>query len=143
MERVATDPDDHLGSLPAGVRDDMVALDSMIASAMRGRRRVVWEGTFWGGTAQRIIGYGDLVQPRPRGPDVEWFVVGLARQERHISVYVNAVEDNQYLMARFADRLGKVKTGAASISFKALEDVNQEAFTELIASAHRICPPDR
>lgn len=121
----------------------MVVLDSMIAAAMPGRQRTLWEGTFWGGTAQTIIGYGDLVQARPRGVDVEWFVVGLARQKGHISVYVNAVQDDEYLVARYADRLGKVKTGAANISFRAVTDVDRRALTELIADAHRVCPPDR
>jgi hypothetical protein len=143
MQRVATDPDEHLRELPGEVRDDLVALDRMITAAMPGRRRVLWEGTFWGGTSQTIIGYGDLVQPRPRGGEVEWFIVGLARQKQHVSVYVNAVQHGEYLVARYAGRLGKVQVGAAAITFKRLTDLDREAFAELVATAHRVCPPDR
>jgi hypothetical protein len=143
VQRLGTDPDDHLRSFPDDVRDDMVALDAMIVAAMPERRRDVWQGTFWGGTEQTIIGYGDLVQPRPRGLEVEWFIVGLARQRRHLSVYVNAVRDNAYLLGGFADRLGKVKVGAASISFRRLADLDRDGFTELVALSHEVCPPDR
>ena len=49
-----------------GCSDDMRLLDSVITSAMPGRSRTLWEGVFWGGTEQQIIGYGDLVQRRPK-----------------------------------------------------------------------------
>lgn len=73
MQKVDTSPNYHLRSLPDDVRPDMVALDAAISAAMPDRSRVMWEGPFWGGSNQAIIGYGDLRQPRPRGPDVEWF----------------------------------------------------------------------
>jgi hypothetical protein len=102
----------------------------------------VWEGTFWGGTEQRILGYGDIVQPRPRGESVEWFLVGLARQTKTYSLYVNAVEDGAYLLSGYADRLGKVKVGSASVGFRSLDDVDREGLTELLTRAHELTPPD-
>lgn len=93
MERTTTDPDDLIASLPDRFRDDVARLDAEISRVMAGHPRVLWEGVFWGGTEQRIIGYGDLVQRRSRGEPVEWFVVGLAAQKDHLSLYVNAVED--------------------------------------------------
>jgi hypothetical protein len=95
MRRVSRSPDDVLAGLPDDVRPDMVRMDALISEVLTGRSRVVWEGVFWGGTEQQIIGYGDLLQPRPRGQAVEWFVVGLARQQKAISVYVNAVDDGR------------------------------------------------
>ena len=55
---------------------ELTELDALLAAAFAGRSRLLWTGVFWGGSEQEIIGYGDLVQSRPRGPDVEWFVVG-------------------------------------------------------------------
>lgn len=121
----------------------MATLDALITGAMPRRQRAVWAGTFWGGTDQVIVGYGDLVQSRPRGPDVDWFIVGLARQRRHLSIYVNAVENGQYVLGRYAGRLGKVRTSAARIAVARLADLDRAAFTELVATAHRVCPPDR
>ncbi len=138
MERVDTSPDQMLAELAEDVRDDMEALDRIISEAMPGRTRELWEGVFWGGTEQRIIGYGEIVQPRPRGETVEWFAVGLARQKDHASVYVNAVDDGAYLLRNYADRLGKVKTGSASIAIRRLDDLDVDVFTEMVERVHRL-----
>jgi class 3 adenylate cyclase len=140
MEKVDTTVEELLDMLPDDVRPTMEKLDEIVTSCLPGRTRSVWEGTFWGGTEQRIIGYGDIVQPRPRGPDVEWFLVGLARQARHYSLYVNAVDDGRYLVAAYADRLGTVKVGSASIGFARLDDVDVEGLRALLARAHELTP---
>jgi hypothetical protein len=95
---------------------------------------VLWEGPMWGGTEQRIIGYGRFVQRSRSGDEVDWFVVGLAAQKAHLSLYVNAVEDGQYLVKRWADRLGRVKVGSANVTFKRLSDVD---LAEVVAMAER------
>ena len=56
-------------------------LDAAIADAMRGEERVLWEGRFWGGSDQRIIGYGEYTYKGRSGRSGTWFVVGLARQK--------------------------------------------------------------
>jgi len=143
MERSTTDPDDFLAALDdEDVRAAMRRLDELIVANMPGRSRTLWEGVFWGGTEQSIIGYGDIVQPRPRGESVEWFAVGLARQSANYSIYVNAVDDGDYLGRQYADRLGKVKVGAASIGFRRLDDVDLDVLAELVARAHELTPPD-
>jgi hypothetical protein len=142
VRKVDTTPDAFLASLPEQVGRTMIELDSIITSCLQGRARVLWEGRFWGGTDQRIIGYGDIVQPRPRGESVEWFLIGLARQQRTFSLYINATLDGSYLLAHYADRLGKVKTGSASVSFASLDDVDREQLTALLRQAHELTPPD-
>ena len=103
---------------------------------------MLWQGVFWGGTHQSIIGYGHIDQTGSSGDVVEWFLVGLARQKRHYSIYVNATVDNAYLAHRYADRLGKVKLGAASIGFLRLEDLDLVILTELVTEAAFLTPPD-
>ncbi|MEM7322326.1 MAG: hypothetical protein AAF531_04505 [Actinomycetota bacterium] len=143
MEISDQTPDDYLSSVEdAGVQADLIALDRAMAAAMPNRRRVVWEGTFWGGTEQTIIGYGDIIQPRPKGESVQWFLAGLARQKRNYSIYLNAVRDDQYLAHAYADRLGKVKLGAASIGFTRLDLVDLAVLGELLAEADELTPPD-
>ena len=143
MERVTTDPDAWLRSLPDPAGEELRRLDALISGAMPGRRRDLWRGVFWGGSDQTILGYGDLVQPRPRGEAVEWFVVGLAQQKRHLSVYVNAVADGRYVLADHAGRLGRVKVGSASITLTRADDLDPAAFTGMLAAADAACPPDR
>jgi hypothetical protein len=120
----------------------MSALDHVITRAMPGASRRLWAGTFWGGSEQEIVGYGDLVQHRPRGEPVEWFVLGLARQRRHLSVYVNAVEDGRYLIQRYAPRLGRVKVGSASAAFRSVADLDLDVLRELAVHAHRLTATD-
>ncbi len=142
MEKVDTPPDEFLASLPDETRGPMTELDAIITSCLPGRTRVLWEGPFWGGSDQRIIGYGTIVQPRPPGEPVEWFLVGLARQKRYFSLYINAVLDGSYLLARYADRLGTVKTGSASLSFSSLDDVDLDELKALLTQAHDVSPQD-
>lgn len=135
MEVDTTGPDEWLARLEdAGLSE----LDRLIVESMPGRSRRLWTGRFGGGTDQTIIGYGDLVRPRPRGPDVDWFLVGLARQTNHYSIYVNAVADGAYLSKRYADRLGKVKLGAASIGFATLDRIDLTVLADLLREADRI-----
>ena len=136
MERVSTSPDEYLAALPEEIRGDMIALDGRIAAALPGHRRSLWEGVFWGGSAQSIIGYGDYSYVRSDKKPVEWFIAGLARQKKnYYSVYVNAADGRGYLTEAYADRLGKVKVGKSSISFRQLADVEMEVLMELVERA--------
>lgn len=138
MHRSETRPDDYIAVLPDDVRGDIETLDRLIAESMPGASRTLWEGVFWGGTEQRIIGYGDYRNERSDKDTVEWFIVGLAVQKNHLSLYVNAADEDGYLVARYADALGKAKVGSAVVSFKSAADLDLESVRELIAEAHRL-----
>lgn len=135
MQRSSTTPDDHIAGLPDAVRDDISTLDAELTRIFAGHERVLWEGPMWGGTHQRIIGYGDYRQENRSGASVDWFVVGLAVQKSHLSLYVNAAEDGQYLVKRYADRLGRVKSGSANVTFKRLSDVDLPGVLEMAERA--------
>lgn len=135
MERTDTDPDQFIDSLPPETGDDMRRLDRVISEIMADETRTLWEGVFWGGSDQTIIGYGDFSSTDSKGKSVDWFKVGLAAQKRHLSLYVNAADANGYLVGRYAARLGKVKTGSASISFKSADDIELDVLKELLQAA--------
>jgi hypothetical protein len=138
MERTTTSPDDYLASLPEDVRNDMTALDAAIAPVFAGHERVLWEGVFWGGSQQQIIGYGDLRQKNSKGVEVEWFAVGLASQKNYLSLYVSVVDDGQYLVRQFCDRLGKVKCSNANVTFKRLSDLDLAVVVEMVTKARDV-----
>lgn len=143
MDLSDTSVDDYLGGIgDPQVAETMAALDALLSEAMPGRRRALYEGTFWGGTEQTIIGYGHIVQHRPKGEAVHWFLVGLARQKTHYSLYVNAVTDGKYLGQHYAGRIGKVKLGSASIGFRRLDDLDIDILTELLVRADEMTDPD-
>ena len=135
MQRSDVPVDDFLASLPDAARADLVTLDARIADVMAGHERVLWEGPMWGGTQQRIIGYGAYRYENRSGAEVDWFIVGLAMQKSHLSLYVSAIDDGQYLVKRYADRLGKVQVGSANVTFKRLDDVQLDALLEMVERA--------
>lgn len=141
MEKLKTRPAAFLRLLPVEVRQDVTALHLLIAAEMKGLPCSLWTGTFWGGSRQQIIGYGDYSYTRRDGTPASWFIVGLAVQKRYISVYVNAVDGRQYLAEKFKKRLGKVKIGRSNISFARLADVNTDVLRELVAKARRLMTP--
>lgn len=130
MQTTTKDIDNYLASLPDEVRDDMVSLDKTISKIMKAEPRTLWQGKFWGGSEQTIIGYGDMSYTRSDKQIVKWFKVGLALQKNYLSVYIST-----YAVKEHAAKLGKVKTGASSISFKKLEDINLDELKKLIEIA--------
>ena len=98
----------------------------------------MWEGVFWGGSEQQIIGYGNYSYQRSDKTQVKWFIVGLTRQKNYFSVYVNAVEGKTYLAERYGPQLGKVKIGKSSISFRNRADINLDVLREMIEHAGRV-----
>ena len=143
MERTDTDVDSFLAGLEGQRGDGMRALDRIIREELAGLERVLWEGPMWGGTEQRIVGYGGVTQPRPRGASVEWFLVGLALQQKHLSVYVNAADGGEYLVKRRAAELGRVKVGSAALTFGSLADLDEAAFRALLRGARELVPDAR
>lgn len=136
MERVGDDVDVFLGH--ARMAGDLARLDEVIREVFPEEDRVLWRGRMWGGTEQAIVGYTTVVQSRPRGDDVEWFLVGLAEQKNHLSVYVNAVEDGVYLVQARAASLGRVKVGAAAVTFRSVSDIDLDEFRALLVRAREL-----
>jgi hypothetical protein len=124
--------------LPEDQRADIATLDGVIAEEMAGLERVLWEGLLWGGTHQRIIGYGADRYTNRSGNEVDWYLVGLARQKDHITLYVNAADGGTYLIRDYVSRLGKVKIGSAHASFRRFSDVDQGALRELLRRARAV-----
>ena len=138
MERVESSPDDYIASQDPDIRTTLEELHTLIKTALPDRDSCMWEGVFWGGSEQQIIGYGNYSYQRSDKKQVEWFTIGLARQKNYFSVYVNAVEGKKYLAEIYRPRLGKVKTGKSSISFRNLSDVHLDVLTEMIKHAGKL-----
>lgn len=143
MERTDRDVDAFLAALDGDRAEAVRELDRVISAEFAGLERALWEGEFWGGTAQSIVGYGAITQPRPRGGSVEWFLVGLADQSKHLSVYVNAAEDGEYLVRRRAGELGRVKVGSAAITITSLDRLDRDGFVALLRRARELVPDAR
>ena len=138
MERVETLPEEYINSQEQDIKTVLQELHTLIKTALPRQDICMWEGVFWGGSEQRIIGYGNFSYTRSDKKQVEWFLIGLTRQKNYFSVYVNAVEGRKYLAEIYKSQLGKVKTGKSSISFNKLEQVNLDTLREMIEHAGRL-----
>ncbi|WP_062076385.1 hypothetical protein [Demequina globuliformis] len=136
MERTEESVDEFLRA--HDIDGSLSLLDSALREELPDASRALWRGVFWGGTEQAIIGYGDIVQPRPRGKDVEWFLIGLARQKDYVSLYVNAAEGGQYLAKVYGKDMGASKVGSASISFRAADGLDFTVLRVMVRHAARI-----
>ncbi|RKU28412.1 hypothetical protein C6497_09325 [Candidatus Poribacteria bacterium] len=137
MERVETTPEEYIESQETEIKAVLTELHELIKSSLPDVDNCLWEGIFWGGSEQRIIGYGHWSYQRSDKKQVEWFLIGLTRQKNYYSIYVNAVEGRKYLTEIYSSRLGKVKTGKSSIGFRKLEDLDLDVLRELIQHAYK------
>ena len=112
----------------------MQTLDMRITAELPGHPRTLWEGVFWAAANRPSSATATTPTCAPTKA-VEWFIVGLARQKNYYSVYVNAADGRRYLTEAYAGRLGKVKAGKSSISFRRLADVEMEVLMELVERA--------
>ena len=61
-------------------------------------------------------------------------LIGLAVQQRHLSLYVNAVDDGEYLVRRVAATLGRVTVGAAAVTFTSVEALEADGLRGMLAT---------
>ena len=82
------------------------------------------------------LGYG-LMPYRPRSAKETTTVplIALAAQKRHLSLYVCAVVDGQYLAESRAAQLGKVSCGKSCVRFTSLDRVDTVALDQLVRDA--------
>jgi hypothetical protein len=118
----------------AGPREeDLRRVDALVMAAAPGiDRQLVPAG------AGQMLGYG-LMPYRPRSATETTRVplISLAPQKRHLSLYVFAVVDGQYLAEARAGRLGKVSCGKSCIRFTSLDEVDVVELDRLVRDAVR------
>jgi hypothetical protein len=116
----------------AGPRtDELRRVDALVLDAAPGiDRQLVPMG------AGAMLGYGLMpYRPKSAKETTMWPLIALAAQKRHLSLYVCAVVDGEYLAESRADRLGKVSCGRSCIRFTSLDRVDTTALTELLRDA--------
>lgn len=131
MQVTKNSPDAFIKSLPEADREIMQAVDKAIRKGAPKLSRVMWEGKFWGGTEQKIIGYGDLTYINSKKEEVKWHLLGLAKQKNYFTLYVMAADGNKYLLESYKGKLGKAKSSKSAINFKNLEEIDLKVIEEI------------
>jgi hypothetical protein len=86
--------------------------------------------------ASAMLGYGLMpYRPKSAKETTMWPLISLAAQKRHLSLYVAAVVDGQYIAEQRADRLGKVSCGKSCIRFTSLDGLDVGELRALVRDA--------
>ena len=116
----------------AGPREaELRRVDELVMAAVPGiDRQLVPAGS------GRMLGYG-LMPYRPKSAKTTTTVplIALAAQKRHLSLYVCAVVDGQYIAEARAEQLGTVSCGKSCIRFTSLDKVDSAALSTLVRDA--------
>jgi hypothetical protein len=116
----------------AGPRgEELRRVDALVTAAAPGiDRQLVPVG------ASSMLGYGLMpYRSRSAKQPTTWPLIALAAQKRHLSLYVSAVVDGEYLAEQRADRLGKVSCGRSCIRFTSLDEVDAAELSALVRDA--------
>ena len=132
MQKTTTKIPDFIKSLKEEERAGIQTLHEMISNAIPKALPVMWEGIFWGGTEQKIIGYGNMSYTNSKKQEIPWFVVGLAQQKNYTTVYISVFDIKKYLGEDYKTTLGKAKIGRSNITFKNISDINLEKLEEVV-----------
>jgi Domain of unknown function (DU1801) len=86
--------------------------------------------------AYNMLGYGSFEYFDKRAKENKsWPVVALASQKNYISLYVCAIDGQQYVAEKYADQLGKVNVGRSCIRFKKLDDLQLDVVRKVLKEA--------
>jgi Domain of unknown function (DU1801) len=116
----------------AGPRaDELRRVDELVTAAAPGiDRQLVPMGS------SAMLGYGLMpYRPRSAKETTMWPLISLAAQKRHLSLYVCAVVDGEYIAEARAVRLGKASCGKSCIRFTSLDKVDAAELSALVRDA--------
>ena len=127
-----------------GRKKDLEALDQTIRNSAPGLKRHFHAGTPAGdaGMRMQMIGYGRFRYAIKSGKTTPWPVIGVALQKSYISVYFSVARDGAPIVARYAGKLGEVRSGSNYFSFVAFADLNVEVLSSLVVEAAELFKAD-
>lgn len=85
--------------------------------------------------ASNMLGYGSFPYRNYKKELINWPIVALANQKNYISIYICALENDQYLAEKYKSGLGQVSVGKSCIRFKRLDQINLPTLKTLIQKA--------
>lgn len=120
--------DEYLASVPEDRKALIQFLDTLIQDTVP---------SLLPNFASNMLGYGLFPYKNYKKQMIEWPVISLANQKNYVSIYVCAVDKDEYLAEKYKHELGKVSVGKSCIRFKHIEDVNLPALKKLLTLAEK------
>jgi hypothetical protein len=85
-----------------------------------------------------MLGYGEQpYQSKSMKEPIDWPVVALAAQKRHISLYLCVLEDGEYVAEKHAAELGEVSCGKSCVRFTKVDMINRDGLARILADINR------
>jgi hypothetical protein len=89
-------------------------------------------------TMGAVLGYGEQpYQSKSMKEPIDWPVVALAAQKRHISLYLCALEDGEYVAEKYATELGNVSCGKSCVRFTKVDKVDRDGLARILGEINR------
>jgi hypothetical protein len=126
LVEVPMSPESWIEEQPEGVREDLRTLDARIRAAAPGLAC---------GVAGEMLTYGPFRYRYASGREGDTALVSVAVRKAGLSIYVNAVDGEDYVAEAAAGNLGKAKVGRSCITFKRVSDLKLEALDAVIRRA--------
>ncbi len=87
--------------------------------------------------ASNMIGYGSFQYLDSKKQKRDWPIIALANQKNYISIYVCAIDGEQYAAEKYEKELGKVSVGRSCIRLKKIEDLNLDTLKIVLEIAEK------
>lgn len=124
----ATSVKEYFDLLPKERLEPMLFLDKLIKKNAPSLKPVF---------SYNMPGYGMFKYRNYKNEVIDWPTIAIASQKNYISLYICAIEKNEYLAEKYKADLGKVSVGKSCIRFKKIEDLNVEGLKKVIKLAEK------
>lgn len=124
----ATSIKEYFDLLPEERKEPMLFLDKLIKKTSPTLKPVF---------SYNMPGYGMFKYRNYKNEIIDWPTIAIASQKSYISLYICAVENNEYIAEKYKGELGKVNVGRSCIRFKKIEDLNLKALGKVIKLAEK------
>lgn len=125
---------EYISGLPQAKSDEMQVLHEHILQLSPGCRLWFTDGKNAEGkvVSNPNIGYGAYTINYADGTNREFYRIGLSANTTGISVYILGLEDKNFLVETYGEKLGKAKVTGYCIKFKSLKDIRVEVLEAAI-----------
>lgn len=117
---------EYISACPADRQDSIKKLDRLIQDAAPSLKAHF---------GSNMLGYGSFPYKNYKGEMIEWPTVAVSNRKNYISLYVCALDGNEYLAEKYRDSLGNVTVGKSCIRFKQFSDLNEPTLRTVLIEA--------
>lgn len=124
----AKTPEEYINLIAEPRKSEMKQLDAFIRKTVPKLKPFIISG---------MIGYGPFHYKSKSGREGEWAKILLASQKNYISVYVCAVDGDQYIPENYKKDFPKASIGRSCIRFKKIEDINLDILKKVLLEGEK------